>query len=187
MPENSHQTNPANHEIEEGLSTPIGTRRSFFGWVTAGISTFIGISLAIPIVGYVISPAFKRQKKEWVPVGDLDDLPVGEPKDLQYTETVKDGWHNTTSTKGIWAIKHPGNQVTVFSPICPHLGCGYRWDSKDRLFKCPCHGSIYDIDGNVKGGPAPRPLDTLPNKVENGQLLVIYKQYKSGLSKQVEL
>ena len=184
MPFNSHQSD---HEIEEGLTTPIGTRRTFFGWVTAAISTFIGIALTIPIIGFVISPAFRRQKKEWVPVGNFDDLPIGEPKDLQYTETVKDGWLQTHSTKGIWAIKHNDEQVTVFSPICPHLGCGYRWDSQDRQFKCPCHGSIYDIDGKVKGGPAPRPLDTLPARVENGQLLVIYKEYKSGLRTQVEL
>ena len=177
----------ADDDVEAGLSTPVGTRRSFFTRITAVISTFIGISLAVPLVGYVISPAFQRKKKEWVPVAKVDELPVGEPKDLQYSETIKDGWLQTKSTKGIWAIKDKDNQVTVFSPICPHLGCGYRWDSQDRLFKCPCHGSIYDIEGNVKGGPAPRPLDTLPVKVENGELLVIYKQYKSGLSKQVEL
>ena len=177
----------SDQNIEHGFSTPIGTRRSFFGWVTTAISAFIGISLTVPRVGYVISPAFRRKKKEWVPVGTLDELPVGEPKDLQYTETVEDGWLQTNSTKGIWAIKQQDNQVTVFSPICPHLGCGYQWDKQDRLFKCPCHGSIYDVDGNVKGGPAPRPLDTLPVKVENGQLLVIYKQYKSGLRKKIEL
>ena len=176
-----------NQDVEPGLSTPIGTRRSFFTRITAAISTFIGISLTVPLVGYVISPAFQRKKKEWVSVGKLDELPIDEPKDLQYTETIEDGWLQTDSTKGIWAIKHKDNHVTVFSPICPHLGCGYRWDSQDRLFKCPCHGSIYDIDGKVKGGPAPRPLDTLPVKVENGQVLVIYKQYKSGLPKQVEL
>ena len=179
--------NQPDSEVEEGLSTPVGTRRSFFAWVTGGISTFIGISLAVPLVGYIIFPAFRRQEKKWVPVGKLDELPVEEPIDLQYTETVKDGWLKTSSTKGIWAIKHKDNQVTVFSPICPHLGCGYRWDETAGLFKCPCHGSIYDIDGNVKGGPAPRPLDTLPVKVEDGQLLVIYRQYKSGLSKKVEL
>lgn len=184
MQDRSNQSHP---EIEEGLTTPIGTRRSFFAWVTAGISTFIGISLAVPIIGYIISPAFRRQEKNWVTVGKLDELPVGEPIDLQYTETVQDGWLKKSSTKGIWAVKHQDNQVTVFSPICPHLGCGYRWEKTDGLFKCPCHGSIYDIDGNVKGGPAPRPLDTLPVKVENGQLLVIYQQFKSGLSQKVEL
>ena len=184
MNNESHQ---ADQDVEPGLSTPIGTRRSFFTKITAAISTFIGISLAVPLVGYVISPAFKRKKKEWVTVAKLDELPINEPKDLQYTETVEDGWLQTDSTKGIWAIKHKDNQVTVFSPICPHLGCGYRWDRQDRLFKCPCHGSIYDIDGKVKGGPAPRQLDTLPVKVENGQVLVIYKQFKSGLPKQVEL
>ncbi len=64
---------------------------------------------------------------------------------------------NRHTTKGVWAVKQADGQVTVFSPICPHLGCGYRWDQQDRLFKCPCHGSIYDIEGTVKAGPAPRP------------------------------
>ena len=177
----------SNHNVEEGLSTPVGTRRSFFTLVTAAISTFIGISLTIPFAGYVISPALRRRKKEWTAVAKVDELPIGEPQDLEHTVTLKDGWHETKSTKGLWAIKHSNNQITVFSPICPHLGCGYRWDGLDRLFKCPCHGSIYDIDGNVKGGPAPRPLDVLPTKIENGELLVIYKEYKSGLPTQVEL
>ena len=44
---------------------------------------------------------------------------------------------------------------------CPHLGCGYRWDDADHHFKCPCHGSVYDIAGKVVGGPPPRPLDAL--------------------------
>ncbi len=172
---------------ESGVSTPVGTRRSFFTRVTTLIASFIGLSMAIPMVGYVVAPAFKRNKKEWVPVSSIDELPVGEPKSLDYTVAVKDGWHETKSTKGIWAIKHSENDVTVFSPICPHLGCGYRWDGQDRLFKCPCHGSVYDLKGTVQAGPAPRPLDPLPVKVENGQLMVIYKEFKSGLSKQVEL
>ena len=175
------------HDVESGLSTPVGTRRSFFSWVTTFIASFIGLSLTIPFTGYVVFPAFRRQKKEWVSVGQVHDLPVGQPKSLDYTVTIKDGWHETKSTKGIWAIKHSENEVTVFSPICPHLGCGFRWDGPDRLFKCPCHGSIYDLNGEVKGGPAPRPLDPLPTKVENGELLVIYKEYKSGLPDQVEL
>ena len=175
------------HDTQEGLTTPIGTRRSFFTRITAIISAFIGISLTIPLVGYVVSPALLRKKKDWIPVAKIDGLPVGEPQDLEHTVTIKDGWQETKSTKGIWAIKHTDDQVTVFSPICPHLGCGYRWDGQDRLFKCPCHGSIYDIKGTVKGGPAPRPLDELPVKIENGELFVMYKQFKSGLSKKVEL
>jgi menaquinol-cytochrome c reductase iron-sulfur subunit len=76
--------------------------------------------------------------------------------------------------------------LRVFSPLCPHLGCGYRWEGTERKFKCPCHGSVYAITGEVLAGPAPRPLDTLPTKVENGRLLVIYEEFKAGLPAKVE-
>lgn len=169
------------------ISTPVGTRRAFFKWVTGLSSAFIGLSLAIPLIGYVISPALKRRKESWMSVGKVEALPVGDPKDLNYSMTVQDGWLEAKKTTAVWALKHQDGTVTVFSPICPHLGCGYRWDSHDRQFKCPCHGSVYDVAGKVLDGPAPRPLDVLPSKIENGELLVIYKEFKSGLSKQVEL
>jgi menaquinol-cytochrome c reductase iron-sulfur subunit len=178
---------PPADEVSGGFYTPVGTRRNFFNWIIVGASAIIGFGLAIPLVGYVISPTLKRREQAWRPVGKVDDLPVGEPRDLTYAMTVKDGWRETKAIKAVWAIKHPDNTVTVYSPICPHLGCGFRWDSRDRKFKCPCHGSLYALNGEVLGGPAPRPLDVLPSKIENGQLYVVYKEFKSGLAKQVEL
>ena len=172
---------------DQAVSPPMGTRRGLFKWVTGLSSAFIGLSLAIPLIGYVIAPALKRRQASWMPVGKVKDLPVDEPKDLDYVVTVEDGYLQTQQTKAVWTLKHQDETVTVFSPICPHLGCGFRWDSHDRKFKCPCHGSVYDINGKVVDGPAPRSLDVLPSKIENGELLVIYKEYKSGLSTQVEL
>lgn len=177
----------SNDEPSGGFSTPIGTRRSFFQWVTGGIATIIGLGLAFPLAAYFVSPAFNRRKPSWVAVGKVDDLPVGSPKVLDYSMAVKDGWMETKAVKAIWAIRHPDNQVTVFSPICPHLGCGFRWNQPDGQFQCPCHGSVYDLSGKVLGGPAPRPLDALPSKVEQGELKVLYQEFKSGLSTQEEL
>ncbi len=45
----------------------------------------------------------------------------------------------------------------AISVVCTHLGCTIR--SSDAGFECPCHGSQFDNDGFVTGGPAPRPLD----------------------------
>ncbi len=171
----------------DGFSTPIGSRRRFFQWVITAAAGFIGISLAIPLAGYVISPALKRRQKPWVEVGRMDALPVGEPKQLEYIASVHDGYLETKRHKAIWAVKQSDGTVNVFSPMCTHLGCGYHWDGAERTFKCPCHGSVYDVEGKVLGGPAPRPLDVLPLKVEDGRILVMYKEFKSGIARQIEL
>ncbi len=174
-------------ELVPGLSSPVGTRRTFFRWVTGAAASLIGLGLAIPLIGYVISPALKRRERSWVEVGSVDDLPVGKPKALDYVQTVQDGWMESRTQKAVWAVKQADGRVTVFSPMCTHLGCGYRWEDADHKFKCPCHGSVYDADGKVLAGPAPRRLDVLPSKVEEGRLLVMYKEYKAGLREAVEL
>lgn len=169
------------------LNEPSGSRRTFFKRATGAAVALIGMGLAIPLVGYLVSPAFKRREQAWVEVGDVAGLTVGEPKQLDYLQAVQDGWLTTKLHKAVWAVKQADGQVTVFSPLCTHLGCGYRWDDPDKRFMCPCHGSVYDAAGKVLGGPAPRRLDVLPSKVENGKLFVIYKEFKTGLPKSVEL
>lgn len=179
-------------EVERGESavscvTPVGPRRRFFQWVIGAASGLIGLGLAIPLVGYVVSPAFKRREQRWVDVGQAADLPIGEPRQLDHVTTLRDGWLETTSHKAVWAVKQAEGQIVVYSPICTHLGCGYRWEQNERLFKCPCHGSAFNVQGAVMAGPAPRPLDILPSKVEAGRLWVQYKQFRSGLPKAVEI
>jgi menaquinol-cytochrome c reductase iron-sulfur subunit len=175
------------HPMVPGLSSPIGTRRTFFRWVTTAAAGLIGLGLAFPLIGYVISPALKRREQLWVEIGAPDELPVGVPRQLDYVQTIQDGWMESKTQKAVWAVRQADGSVTVFSPICTHLGCGYRWEEAERKFKCPCHGSVYAADGKVLAGPAPRRLDVLPSKIEDGKLLVIYKEFKSGLSESVEL
>ncbi|MFA5700800.1 MAG: FAD-dependent oxidoreductase [Desulfuromonas sp.] len=38
--------------------------------------------------------------------------------------------------------------------ICPHMGCGLVYNSWDQTFDCPCHGSRFDLEGNILWGPA---------------------------------
>jgi len=55
---------------------------------------------------------------------------------------------------------------------CTHLGCTVPWREDEGQFHCPCHSSIFNVTGEVISGPAPRPMDLFPIKVEEGQLLV---------------
>ena len=47
----------------------------------------------------------------------------------------------------------------ALSLVCTHLGCTV--EQADGGFKCPCHGSRYDADGNLERGPARLPLRQL--------------------------
>ncbi len=48
----------------------------------------------------------------------------------------------------------------AFSSRCTHACCDVAFVGTG--FKCPCHGSTYDLSGKVTGGPAPRPLTGYP-------------------------
>ena len=63
------------------------------------------------------------------------------------------------------------NEVSAISLVCTHLGCTV--NRVETGFLCPCHGSQYDTDGIVVGGPAPKTLPWLEiKKVPGGQLEV---------------
>ena len=63
------------------------------------------------------------------------------------------------------------DKVAAISLVCTHLGCTV--NRVETGFQCPCHGSQYDTDGLVVGGPAPKTLPWLEIKVMPGAQLEI--------------
>lgn len=51
-----------------------------------------------------------------------------------------------------------GGLNTLYA-VCTHLGCLPKWSSVNVRFECPCHGSMFELDGTYIQGPAPRGLD----------------------------
>lgn len=62
-------------------------------------------------------------------------------------------------------------ELAAISLVCTHLGCTV--NRVETGFQCPCHGSQYDSDGIVVGGPAPRTLHWLEIKRVPGNQIEI--------------
>lgn len=66
--------------------------------------------------------------------------------------------------KKVAAYRAPNGKVTLCSPVCTHLQCIVAWNSAERTWDCPCHGSRFHPTGEVISGPAEEPLSRVNEK-----------------------
>jgi len=80
--------------------------------------------------------------------------------DAQSLRAVKRGQGKIIERKGakVAAYRDPAGQVTLRSAICTHMGCTVGWNTAERTWDCPCHGSRFTTTGDVISGPAEAPL-----------------------------
>jgi menaquinol-cytochrome c reductase iron-sulfur subunit len=150
-------------------NTPNISRRDFVTIVSAVLGTVMGAVIGIPAIGYLISPALKTEKSDtWIPVGNLENYPLGTPTLFTFTRTKVNGWEKTSTSYGVYVVRKTESQIEVLSNRCTHLSCRVTWKPEENAYICPCHDGRFDIDGNVTRQPPPRPLD----QYENDALLI---------------
>jgi cytochrome b6-f complex iron-sulfur subunit len=128
--------NVRSNEEETGLAT----RRRLLAWLT-GIS-LSGSGLLSAFSNFVF---FKPRATYGAPQRFTAGVPTDYPE----------GTRITLDAQRVCMVRD-GNKLGAISTTCTHLGCTV--GLSDTGFACPCHGSLYDQDGKVTGGPAPRAL-----------------------------
>ena len=78
---------------------------------------------------------------------DADELAPGEGDIVQLDGQKVAGFRDEDGT------------LHAVSTACTHMGCQLNWNSGDRSWDCPCHGSRFSPDGEILHGPAVRPLE----------------------------
>jgi cytochrome b6-f complex iron-sulfur subunit len=69
-------------------------------------------------------------------------------------------------------IRDSEKTVRIFNAHCTHKGCLVKFSEKHNRIECPCHGSQYDLMGNVLKGPASRPLPMHSGEIDGDQITV---------------
>lgn len=131
------------------------TRRDFLGkavfwtFVTAMTASLSGLlKFTKPVLLPDVSRVFKIGKPGGIPVGSTKIYP--DQKVMVFRDS---------------------EGVSAMSLICTHLGCVVH--KTDVGFLCPCHGSIFDDEGKVVAGPAPRDLPWYEVSVHSSGKLVV--------------
>lgn len=131
------------------------TRRSLLTWLT-GFGLF-----GSAIITVFSNLLFIKPRATY---GQPNRFSLGKP------ETYPSGTKVAMDQQRICVVRD-GNKLAAISTTCTHLGCIV--SVSETGFACPCHGSRYDQDGNVTGGPAPKPLAWYQvNLAPNGEIMV---------------
>ncbi len=144
------------------------------------IVLMIVIAIALPVAGYFLSPTWQKPTLSQTVIGRISDLPLNQPQFVTYEERRRDGWYVSTVSKGVWLVTKDGKTAIGFDPHCTHLNCPYYWDNNRNCFLCPCHGGVFDVNGNVLAGPPPRPLDRLEIFIQDGNIITTDRIIKQG-------
>lgn len=147
----------ADNEREEPIH-----RRSFLNYcLGASLLTFGGFA-AYTAGRYLLPPgafATDAQGGEAVRI-PLSELPVGSAKMFRYKGEPS------------VVVRVSEKSVHALSAVCTHLGCIVKWDGIKGQLICPCHVAMFDVNGNVVGGPAPRPLQSIATKIAQDEIII---------------
>ena len=180
--------------ITEADLGPQVDRTTFLSLATVGIGGLIGAGMTLPVLGFAVLPSFVGDGVESkdVDLGPITNFPEGQFVIATYLEDPDQG-EVTRRTAFVRNNGRTGDGTPSFTTIfsrCVHLGCPVQpngpidEDAAKEVngvelrpvlaasFGCPCHGGLYDSEGNRSAGPPVRSLDRYEFSIRNGNLVL---------------
>lgn len=162
-------------------------RRRFILRAIAAIGGLIAGGLAIPTLGFGTAAGWRATSplrllgrsvpptlrgEGFVPAGALADFAVGSPRRVALVRPVVDAWVGQDAPIAAFVLRRADRDVVAFDTHCTHLGCPLAYVEGARRFLCPCHGGVFDREGNAVSGPPPRPMYQLQTRLDGDQVLI---------------
>ncbi len=133
-------------------------RRKLLTLTVAGTGCAIAGAVGVPVLINMMAPAFAEPEHEdWRVLGPLTDFPLGamQNRELVISDAKE---HEGLSRRSLYVWRRSEQDFAVYSRACSDLGCPVVWDKGSEWFFCPCHGGIFDKEGERRAGPPQRGL-----------------------------
>lgn len=200
MPHPSNQGAPSSDTPTTAQRNNVQTGATRRGIIAALISALVGLfplvvgllTFANPLRTRKGSGASDKPGRS-VRIGALAALPDdGEPRQFPVIADRQDAWtrHRNEAIGAVYLRRLPGSQnVEAFNTTCPHAGCFVVFNRARDMFHCPCHNSVWSVDGRLTSGPSPRDLDQLDAEViptgDQKEIWVRYIDYFAGIKEKI--
>ena len=173
--------------------TEPSTRRSF---LKEGLSIALGTAAAlVPAAAgltVILDPLRQRAGgAEFIRVASLDAIPAdGVPRKFPVLANKVDAWTKSPNVPvGAVYISRAGEKdLKVLNVVCPHAGCFVDFVAEKKGYFCPCHNSLFAVDGKIADpkSPSPRDMDTLEFELRGGkEVWVKFRNYQAGHKEKV--
>ncbi len=174
-------------------SPPQPERRDF---LTKAAAIGIGAVTALVPVGAglvtLLDPLRHKAKAgSFLRVATLAALPDdGAPRQFPVVSDHKDAWNRFPQVRvgAVYLRKTGPKEVQALNVVCPHAGCFVNYSANNNHYICPCHDSVFALDGAIKNAssPSPRPLDSMEVKVsDDGGVWVKFENYRAGVHEKI--
>jgi len=133
------------------------SRRGFFHACIAMMTAIAGFIVAFPVFSFMRLP--KR-----INTAKSIELPLADLKEDQALFFEREGIQVV--------LIYTNRQPKAFDAACTHLGCLVSWDQNEHVFRCPCHGAVFDDQGAVVKGPVNVPLKKVKFEISKSVLVI---------------
>jgi Rieske Fe-S protein len=172
---------------------PAYTRSRFLEASTLGVGAAIGAIVTLPVLGFMVLPSFTNVEEDEADLGPLENFPENEYVIATYlaNPSIGEVTRRTVFVRNNGTTDAGEPSVTILYSRCVHLGCPVQpngpIDEENRKqlannvelrpvlaqsFGCPCHGGLYDAEGNRQAGPPVRSMDRYTFSIRNGRLVL---------------
>ncbi len=139
---------------------PSMERRSFINYL---LGTSVGatfLSIAYPILEFLIPPAISEAQQNNVIAGKATDLKPNTALIFKF------------GTRPGILVRTAEGELRAFSASCTHLNCTVQYRDDLRHLWCACHGGQFDLNGINVAGPPPRPVEQYAVNLSGGDIVV---------------